>query len=88
VPYAGQQAATKASSTLAAETIEALYAALADDEQGVHLLLQTHSPSGAFIGQRSEAGFAQAIRNLTSQLAAQLTAAACLARLCCLVSML
>jgi len=68
--------------------VEALYAALVDDEQGIHLLLHTHSLSGAYIGTRYEAGFAQAITNLTSQLTAQLTAAACLARLCFLVSML
>jgi len=88
VPYAGQQAATTASSSLAAETVEALYAALVDDEQGRHLLLHTHSPSGAYIGRKSEAGFAQAITKLTSQLTAQLAAVACLARLCLLVSML
>jgi hypothetical protein len=88
VPCAGHQAATTASSNLAAETVEALHAALADDEQGRHLVLRTHSPSGAYIGRKPEAGFAQTFTNLASQLTAQLTAAACLARLCLLVSML
>lgn len=68
---------------MAAETVETLYVALVDDEQCRHLLLRTHSPSGAYIGR--EAGSVQLLENLTGQLASQLTAAACLARLCYLV---
>ena len=70
---------------MAAETGETLYVALVDDEQSRHLLLCTHSPFGAYIGR--EAGPVQLVENLTGQLTSQLTAAACLARLCVLVRM-
>ena len=86
VSCAGHQASGTASNGLAAETVEALYVALVDDEQCKQLLLDTHSPSGTYINNNQvQNGFHEAITSLTNQLTAQLTAAACLARMCSLV---
>lgn len=72
---------------MAAALIDALYAALvADAEQCRHLLLNAHKLNSADYEPEAlsiiRGGLDPAMRALQGHLAAQLTAGACLARLC------
>jgi len=60
-----------------------LYTALLDEEQCKHLLLNTHTVvDGRLYQSSTKEGFDPAMRLMKGHLAAQLTLAACLARLC------
>ncbi|DBB16957.1 TPA: hypothetical protein ACH3X3_014065 [Trebouxia sp. C0006] len=65
----------------AAVTVDALHAAMVHEELCKHLLLGTHQVEQGHGTPEVQLGFATAIRNLQGHLTAQLTAAACWARL-------
>ncbi len=66
-------------------TLDALHAALVHEELCKHLLLGTHEVEK---GHGLQLGFATAIRSLQGNLTAQLTAAACWARMCLQVKLI
>ncbi len=80
---AGYGASSKKSHTIVAAAIDALHTALVNPEQCKHLLLNTHHVTGLAV---VEGSLHAAIDGLQACLPAQMTASACLARLCTEVS--
>ncbi len=75
--HAGYQAGTCPEAAVV--TLDALHAALVHEELCKHLLLGTHQVEK---WRGLQLGFVTAIRSLQGNLTAQLTAAACWARMC------
>jgi len=80
---AGYGASSKRSHTIAAAAIDALHTALVDPEHCKHLLLNTYHVGTPVLTQGS---LHAAINGLQACPPAQMTASACLARLCTEVS--
>lgn len=80
---AGYGASSKRSHTLAAAAIDALHTALVDPEDCKHLLLITYNVTSPMLIQ---GGLHAVINSLQAYPPAQMTAGACLARLCTEVS--